>query len=252
MISNPVLKERLSETEMQDLIQKVQVAIVNKDDTDIKRGLNMSDEKYIIDKATLDEIYDIENVFAQILQKAVDRIEVQDRVIMKMGAAMSELMAKDMMEEGYGGAPMDPAVKEPSEGEDLRVESEIAENLDEADEENEEVGDELLESKKELGELEGGVPSKHEMPSMMAMSEQKSAFEAGWKAAQAEMQKKNGVPTTPAEFNTVAPRGATATGVAQQTGQDGGSPMQKNFTDEEMVKLGPTGLIQWMKEQGIY
>jgi hypothetical protein len=269
---DPMLKERLSGNELQSLVQKVQDAILNKDIVkDIMndiRGVNMTgnDEKYVITKATFQDFYETQDVLVSIIQKMADRIEKQDQVLMKFGAALSEIIAKDMMGmEGMYGQPSMPAEpsvpSEESMGEDL-IESEesvpqVENELGEAVESLGEAKEDIEESEEALSGMEepsipGGMASKPEM-SPIAMAHDKALFEAGWKAHEAEMKKQVGVAIKPAEFKESAPRTtATATVQSQQTNQNGGTVVQKTLSDEDLGKMSPHDLNQWLKENKLF
>jgi hypothetical protein len=230
-MTNPVLRTRLSETELAELVQIVQSAILNKEVKKTERGINMADEKYVISKASFEDFYETQDTLVSIMEKMVDRIEKQDQVIMKFGAALTEVMSK-----GFGN-PEEMAVASQEEGLELEddgadvMEEEVPmaegeleegvpvspqEKLEQAQEELVQAQENVAQAEAEVkgegvgveGEMAGGVPvpGQEAGPPMMEekMAAEKSAFEAGYKAALAEMQKKTGVEVTPLEVPTSA------------------------------------------------
>jgi len=238
------LKERLSEKEFAELVQKIQYAIHNKNEMNKNiGGTNMSDEKYVISKASFEDFYETQDNIVSIIEKMVNRIEKQDQVIMKFGAALADLLADDS---GSEDAPVD-------EDEDL-----IEEDVEMGGDEAEPVVDEMVEEDEPVGDEVGmdeeeGVPAEGEfadeghgdvdLQNLLGKA-QKAAFEAGWKAHEAELKKQNGIPVTVSE----APVGANrpvSTADAAAAGQ-----MKKTLTDDQLGKMSPQQINQWLKEQG--
>lgn len=226
--SCPELKERLSEDEIAAVITTAQNAILKKEDITHKGEIKMSDEKYVISKASFEDFYEIQDNLVSVIEKMVGRIEKQDQVIMKFGAALTELIAKAES----GEFPFQD--KEPVEDEEEElVEEEVEdEEAEDEDDEDEEVADEEL-SEDELDDLIGKA--------------QKEAFEAGWKAHSIEMKKQMGITVNPLEVPASGARPVPTADVqsAQTVGQ-----IKKTLSDEELAKMSPQQLNSWLKEQG--
>jgi len=235
--SCPELKERLSEDEIAAVITTAQNAILKKEDITHKGEIKMSDEKYVISKASFEDFYEIQDNLVSVIEKMVGRIEKQDQVIMKFGAALTELIAKAES----GEFPFQD--KEPVEDEEEELVEEEVEDEDEdevvedeeaedKDDEDEEVADEEL-SEDELDDLIGKA--------------QKEAFEAGWKAHSIEMKKQMGITVNPLEVPASGARPVPTADVqsAQAVGQ-----IKKTLSDEELAKMSPQQLNLWLKEQG--
>ena len=73
---------------------------------------------------------------------------------------------------------------------------------------------------------------------------QKAAFEAGWKAHEAEVKKQAGIPVAVSEVPVGANR-PVSTADAASAGQ-----MKKTLTDDQLGKMSPQQINQWLKEQG--
>ena len=238
--SNPELKERLSEDDIAAVINTAQNAILNKEDITHKGEIKMSDEKYVISKASFEDFYEIQDNLVSVIEKMVGRIEKQDQVIMKFGAALTELIAKaEAMEfpfqdeEPVADEEEEELVEEEVE-EDEDVESEDVEGEEAVDEEDDEeavADDEIGED--ELDELIGKA--------------QKEAFEAGWKAHSIEMKKQMGIEVKPLEMENSGARPVPSADVqsAQAVGQ-----IKKTLSDDDLAKMSPQQLNSWLKEQG--
>jgi hypothetical protein len=252
-MTDPVLRTRLSETEVATLVKRVQSAILNKEVKKTERGINMADEKYIISKASFEDLYETQGTLVTILEKMVDRIEKQDQVIMKFGAALTEVMSKDFgMPQEMVAAPEDADVVE----EEVPVEEDVLEGeeaeLGEAEEELEEGEEDVNEVKEEVEEEKAGVaPVPGAMaPPMMEekLAAEKSAFEAGYKAALAEMQKQTGVAVTPLEVpNTAAPRPVVpaANPVVGKNDLD-------SISEKDLANMTPNQVNTWLRENKLY
>jgi hypothetical protein len=237
------LTERLSEHEIAELIKKVQYAILNKEEMKNTGGTNMSDEKYVISKASFEDFYETQDNLVSIIEKMVNRIEKQDQVIMKFGAALSGLLADQMdpeapvEDEGADLVEEDVELGEDSEGGEVDVDDEIVdEEVGEEEEEEVPAEDEFAEK----GPVEGNLQD-------MLGKAQKAAFEAGWKAREAELKKQNGIPVNVSEIPSGGNRPVPTADV--QTAQVAGQ-VKKSFTDSELAKMTPTQVNQWLKEQG--
>ena len=244
---NEGLSERLSRDEIEALVQGVQSAILNKNIEKSERGIKMSDEKYVISKASFEDFYETQDNLVSIIEKMVDRIEKQDQVIMKFGGALSELIAK-AMDPMMGEEPImedEDMLEEDVESVDEDVESleDDVEGLDEDEEiiEEDVEGDEAGLPADDLG----GSMNEDELMGMIGKAE-KAAFEAGWKANAAEMKKQGGIPVNMTEIPLGGARPVpSADKQNAQTVQ-----VQKSFTDAELAKLTPTQLNRMLKEQG--
>jgi hypothetical protein len=251
LLGDKGLSERLSRSEVDALINKVQSSILNKEIEKDERGIKMSDEKYVISKASFEDFYETQDNLVAIIEKMVDRIEKQDQVIMKFGGALSELIAK----------AMDPAMmmqEAPLMEEEEEVEGDIGaiEGDEAAVEEDEgaldadlgalDEDEEIVEE--EVGAEEAGLPAdglgeEKDLMGMIGKAEQ-TAFEAGWKAASAEMKKQNGIPVNITEFPSNGNRPVpTADKVA--AGQ-----VQKSISDVDLAKMTTAQLNRMLKEQG--
>lgn len=239
------LKERLSEKEFAELVQKIQYAILNKNEMNKNiGGTNMSDEKYVISKASFEDFYETQDNIVSIIEKMVNRIEKQDQVIMKFGAALSELLADDMGEEE---SPVDEDEDLVEEDVEVGGDESAEPVVDEMAEEDEPVGDEVEFGEEEDVPAEGDVADEGhgdiDLQNLLGKA-QKAAFEAGWKAHEAELKKQTGIPVTVSEVAVGANR-PVSTADAASAGQ-----MKKTLTDEQLGKMSPQQINQWLKEQG--
>jgi hypothetical protein len=245
------LSERLSGDEIEALVQRVQSAILNKSIEKNERGIKMSDEKYVISKASFEDFYETQDNLVSIIEKMVDRIEKQDQVIMKFGGALSELIAKAMDPMMMGEEPIEE--DEDMLEEDVEEFDEDEESLEDEDDgldEDEEIieddveGDEEGFNADDLG-MEGEM-GEEELMGLIGKAE-KAAFEAGWKANAAELKKQGGIPVNMTEIpsNRNRPVPSAERQVAQGAGQ-----VNKSFSDAELAKLTPAQLNQMLKEQG--
>jgi hypothetical protein len=250
-MTSPVLRARLPETELAGLVQAVQAAILKKEVKKTERGINMADEKYVISKASFEDFYETQDTLVSIMEKMVDRIEKQDQVIMKFGAALTEVMSKDfgMPQELAQPVPEDEDVVE----EEVPVEDNAEEELEEAEHDIVSAEEEEEEAKEEIQEEEAGVtpvPGVEHAPMMMdeKMAAEKSAFEAGYKAALAEMQKKTGVTVTPLE----KPSTMTSRPVVPETSTGGVAKTLDSISDKELADMTPNQLNTWLRENRLY
>lgn len=275
---NPVLKERLSDHELADIVKKIQSAVLTKEVTKNERGINMADEKYVISKASFEDFYETQDTLVSIIERMVDRIEKQDNTIVKFGAALAEVIAKyddmsamvsepgmDMQEQsvessdpmGSAGESMGSMGSMGEEGVDPVVQNiEAAQaSLEQAkvaaggavSEPSVPGGEEFLEEGAVQMSKPSGLPVENEMK--LGKSTEKAAFEAGYKAALAEVQKKNGVPVAPADFKTTTtPARPVSTNDAQiaQTVE----PVRKSLSEVELAKMSSQQLSAWLKENG--
>jgi len=242
---HPILKERLSNTELTALINDIQSAVLNnKEVKKTERGINMADEKYVISKASFEDFYETQETLVTIIEKMVDRIELQDQVIMKFGAALTDVMANDP-----GMAQEMPVDEESDIVEEEVPEEGVSEELGEAEEELEEGEEDLEDVEEEVEEENAGVePVPGMAPPMMRdnLAVEKSAFEAGYKAAFAEMQKKNGVTVTPLEVPTSASaRPVLPAGQAMSKTLDG-------LSEQELANMTPVQINTWLRENKLY
>ena len=259
MMGDEVLRTRLSETELADLVQKIQAAVLNKEVKKTERGINMADEKYVISKASFEDFYETQDTLVSIMEKMVDRIEKQDQIIMKFGAALTEVMAKD-----YGMPPEMPLPVQEEEDvieEEVPVSAESAESeegaesalgeLEEAEgaiaaseEEEEKAKEEIEEAKSAESGLVPGVEQAPMMEEKLAA--EKSIFEAGYKAALADLQK-NGVNVKPLETPaTAAPRPvvpAPTTVVAKDL---------DSIPEKDLANMTPNQINNWLREHKLY
>lgn len=244
------LTERLSGDEIEALVQRVQSAILNKNIEKSERGIKMSDEKYVISKASFEDFYETQDNLVSIIEKMVDRIEKQDQVIMKFGGALSELIAK----------AIDPMMGEMPIEEDEDMLEEDVEEFDEDEESLEDDVDALDEDEEIIeddveGDEEGlpaddlgmeGEMGEEELMGLIGKAE-KAAFEAGWKANAAEMKKNNGIPVNMTEIPSSGNRPVPS---AERQVAQGAGQVNKSFSDAELAKLTPAQLNQMLKEQG--
>lgn len=229
-----VFHERLSEDEQAELLSLVQSAILNRNITKTTRGIKMSDEKYVISKASFEEFYDTQNTLVAIIEKMVDRIEKQDAVIMKFGAALSDIIAKDMdnmMEDEY--------VEEEVEDEEIDGADEGVVEDEEEDEVEAPVEEEVVEEEKPA------MP----MDAMAFERAQKDAFEAGYKSAFAELQKKNGVPVNTGNFSYPESRARPVPTADAKVAQSVESIEKADLPESEIVMMSPAQLNAWMRER---
>jgi hypothetical protein len=250
----PLLRGKLSETELAELVREVQTAILNKEVKKTERGINMADEKYVISKASFEDFYETQDTLVSIMEKMVDRIEKQDQVILKLAGVTTELLAKDF------GMPAEMPVPEADVvEEDVPFEEEEVSELDMAEEEMEESEEEEAEAEEDVedvkekieGEVAGVEPVPEVAPPMMEekLAAEKSAFEAGYKAALAEMQKKNGVEVTPLEVPTktaARPVVPAATPVAKTVDNLDALPAK------DLATMTPNQLNTWLREHKLY
>jgi hypothetical protein len=255
LMTSPILRQRLPETEIVSLVEKVQSAILNKEVKKTERGINMADEKYVISKASFEDFYETQDTLVSIMEKMVDRIEKQDQVIMKFGAALTEVMSKGI---GMGEEMMPVDESAGLYEEEVPVEEGV---LQDEGEELEEVGDDLLEDEEDVNEVKeeveeekaGVEPVPGQMmaaPPMMEekLAAEKSAFEAGYKAALNEMQKKTGVAVTPLEVptsNGARPVVPSASPVVGKTQLD-------NLSEKDLANMTPNQINSWLRENKLY
>jgi hypothetical protein len=256
LMTDSVLRQRLPETEIVSLVEKIQSVILNKEVKKTKRGINMADEKYVISKASFEDFYETQDTLVSIMEKMVDRIEKQDRVIMKFGAALADVMADE-----EAGIPQEEEVPF-EEGEDLNEElvPEDEETMaDEFGEEEETLGaaeEDLGNAEEDLGEVEemvgeeeeAGIPVQGQAPMMRgSLDMEKSAFEAGYKAALVQIQKKDGVPVTPLEV----PANAGARPVVPSANPTVIKTLD-NLSDKELADMTPSQMNTWLRENKLY
>jgi hypothetical protein len=236
ILSLPMIAERLSENEIKALIEEIQSAILNKEITKTTRGMKMADDdKYVISKASFEDFYETQETLVSIIEKMVDRIEKQDHVIMKYGAALSDIMSKLPEEEEYAE----------EEVEDVEDEEEPVADEVEGIEEDEEEDAEAVDAEEEpiLEGAEEELPvAMGKMP--MGKSTERMAFEAGFKAALAEVQK-NGVPVTKVGEKTAMPRPVSTVDANNAMAANG---LAKTLNDADLAKMSPQQLNTWLKE----
>jgi hypothetical protein len=229
----------------------VQSAVLNKEVKKTERGINMADEKYVISKASFEDFYETQGTLVLIMEKMVDRIEKQDQVIMKFGAALTEVLAKgfeDAMEMPVQGMPEDENSVDFSE-ENVNVDEEEEEEVEYDEEGNPIVNDESEEEVE--GEPVDVNPVQTDVPPMMetdVLKAEKSAFEAGYKAALAEMQKKNGVEITPLEV----PATATTRPVVPAENPVAKTTTLDTIPEKDLANMTPNQINTWLREHKLY
>jgi hypothetical protein len=261
--SNPILSNRLSEDEHAELVNQVKSAIMNKEIKKTTRGIQMSnEEKYVMNKSSFEDLYDTVATLISINEKMADRIERQDKTIMK---ALGIVAEHDSVLKSFGEAdemPMNYAEEE-VEGE---MPGEMGEGMEEAkpqyqkDETGalilDENGDPIIIEEGEMIEDEvpigGDMPMEDDamtappadFPAKMAAME-KRAFEAGFHAGHAELKKHTCVEVKPAEFTKGVNRPVPTADVRTQAVVE---DMNKNMpSDKDLANMSTTEVNNWLR-----
>ena len=272
--SNPNVSKSLSEDEYAELVNQVKSAIMNKEIKETTRGIQMSEEKYVMNKSSFEDLYDTVATLISINEKMADRIEIQDKTIMK---ALGIVAEHDSVLKSFGEAdemPMNYA-EEDVEGE---MPGEMGEGMEAAvpkyeykrDEAGElvldkagdpiikvdENGEPIIKEEEEM--IEDEVPMGDEMPMDDAMAAppadfpakmaamEKRAFEAGFHAGHTELKKQQGVEVKPAEFTKGVNRPVATADVKTQAAVE---DMTKSMpSDKDLANMSTTEVNNWLRE----
>jgi len=164
-----LITDKLSENEIDELVETVQASILNKKVS--KRGIEMENEendKYLITKASFEDFYQTQSIITGVLKKMAEEIQNQNMVLKKYGSAIAEIASR-LPDDEY---------EEEEEEDDVDVNASEDEELEDEFPEDEAVPD------------EGGAMGEDDM---------RKAFEAGYKAALADKSKEAGVPVAKAK-----------------------------------------------------
>ena len=267
--SNPILSNRLSEDEHAELVNQVKSAIMNKEIKKTTRGIQMSEEKYVMNKSSFEDLYDTVATLISINEKMADRIERQDKTIMK---ALGIVAEHDSVLKSFGEAeemPMNYAEEEVEPAMDEGIEAAVPKYEFERDEAGElvldEAGDPIIKVdetgapiiKEEEEMIEDEVPMGDEMPVDDAMvappadfpakmaAMEKKAFEAGFHAGHAELKKQQGVEVKPAEFTKGVNRPVATADVKTQAAVE---DMTKSMpSDKDLANMSTTEVNNWLR-----
>lgn len=214
-----LITDKLSENEVDELVETVQASILNKKVS--KRGIEMENEendKYLITKASFEDFYQTQSIITGVLKKMAEEIQNQNMVLKKYGSAIAEIASR-LPDDEY--------------------------------EEDEEV-DEVDVNAPEDEELEDEVPEDEAVPDEeMAMGEDdmKKAFEAGYKAALADKSKEAGVPV--AKATAKATRVPVSTDeINKATDLNGGSIGSDVTSLDSLGKMSPHQLNLLLRDSG--
>lgn len=222
--------EHLSPKELDTVIRTVQNSILKKN---AKGESNMSDEKYVISKASFEDFYETQDNIVSIIAKIAQRIDMQDQVIMKFGAALSELIADEGDDEEYDDA----------EEFDIDDDSELVEDEVEVDDDEEDLEDE---------DDEEDEVSDEDVEEIIGKAE-RTAFEAGWKAAEAELRKEQGFPmnVVEASFGNLPVSRSESSFASSMNEVKKAAVFKSDLSDEDIAAMTPAQLNAWAKSQGI-
>ncbi len=228
-----MLKGKLSDSEIERLITEVQNSVLKK--SDITRGNTMSEEKIVLTKANFDEFYEAQKYILLLVEKMANRMEKHDAILASYGSQLADVMMK---------------------AEDFDLEVSGGEG---ADDEMGGLGEEMCTPGCKVGGA-APAPMAPMAPDMGAMGatgaglgapgevkQASNAYEAGYKAAQADSVRKNGVPTNPA---FPYPEFGQRTVSAQDAKMAMGS-MEKSFSMKDLADMKPAELNAELKKRGL-
>jgi len=245
------INSKLTSEEIEHLIIDVKNAVFKK--SNVSRGIEMSDEKIILNKANFDEVYEAQKYILLLVEKAVERMEKHDAILAAFGAQLADVIAKaeafelDVEDEEMGEG--EPEVNDLFTAGD---EAPVAPGAPEAPmAPGAPAGPAAPAQAAPAGcppcEPAGPAPMAPEAPiNMMGKSKE---FLAGYNMAMADSVKKNGVPVNAKSYDY--PEFGAKRPVSAQDANQAAMTMEKSLSMKELANLSPQKLNAKLREMGI-
>lgn len=250
------INSKLTSEEIEHLVMDVKNAVFKK--SNVSRGIEMSDEKIILNKANFDEVYEAQKYILLLVEKAIARMEKHDAILASFGAQLADVIAK--------AEAFELDVEDEEMGEGQPEENELFSAGDEAPVAPVAPGapGAPMAPAAPIGPPApaqapaGCPPCDSAGPAPMApmapeapidMMGKSKEYLAGYNMAMADSVRKNGVPVNGKSYEY--PEFGAKRPVSAQDANQAAMTMEKSLSMKELAALSPQKLTAKLREMGV-